>query len=62
MTRLTESAIEEFAIQLFEKQGFAWLYAGSAELLLRMGEDARRKPRAPISLLSYIQSKISIVA
>ena len=25
MTRLTESAIEEFAIQLFEKQGFVCL-------------------------------------
>lgn len=49
MTRLTESAIEEFAIQLLEKQGFEYLDAGSAELPLRMDdvEDAGRKPRAP---------------
>ena len=27
MTRLTESAIEEFAIQLFEELGYQYIYA-----------------------------------
>jgi len=29
MTRITESVIEKFAIELFEKQGYSYIYVSS---------------------------------